>query len=211
MKNKSRKKKGAVPKINPLKVLTSIPGLIKGVIGIIVIVLIVFVIKKGFFDSKEGEVTTISQSSIEKILDISELSTLEYTYNAVAAGYDEDGKTLLYHVAYEGTVSAGIYFDKLKVKVNPDKKEIRITVPEAKILDCSVNEGSLKYIFEKDEYNTATISADAYKVSKEDLKKKANEETRITELAKENAISAISGLIEPWVDQVDDEYTVIIK
>ena len=29
MKNKSRKKKGAVPKINPLKVLTSIPGLIK--------------------------------------------------------------------------------------------------------------------------------------------------------------------------------------
>ena len=100
MKNKSRKKKGAVPKINPLKVLTSIPGLIKGVIGIIVIVLIVFVIKKGFFDSKEGEVTTISQSSIEKILDISELSTLEYTYNAVAAGYDEDGKTLLYNVAY---------------------------------------------------------------------------------------------------------------
>ena len=193
MKNKSRKKKGAVPKINPLKVLTSIPGLIKGVIGIIVIVLIVFVIKKGFFDSKEGEVTTISQSSIEKILDISELSTLEYTYNAVAAGYDEDGKTLLYHVAYEGTVSAGIDFDKLKVKVNPDKKEIRITVPEAKILDCSVNEGSLN------------------KVSKEDLKKKANEETRITELAKENAISAISGLIEPWVDQVDDEYTVIIK
>ena len=167
--------------------------------------------KKRIFDSKEGEVTTISQSSIEKILDISELSTLEYTYNAVAAGYDEDGKTLLYHVAYEGTVSAGIDFDKLKVKVNPDKKEIRITVPEAKILDCSVNEGSLKYIFEKDEYNTATISADAYKVSKEDLKKKANEETRITELAKENAISAISGLIEPWVDQVDDEYTVIIK
>ena len=90
-------------------------------------------------------------------------------------------------------MSAGIDFDKLKVKVNPDKKEIRITVPEAKILDCSVNEGSLKYIFEKDEYNTATISADAYKVSKE------------------NAISAISGLIEPWVDQVDDEYTVIIK
>ncbi len=91
-------------------------------------------LKKGFFDSKEGEVTTISQSSIEKkILDISELSTLEYTYNAVAAGYDEDGKTLLYHVAYEGTVSAGIDFDKLKVKVNPDKKEIRITVPEPKI------------------------------------------------------------------------------
>ena len=164
MNNKSRKKKDAVPKISPLKVLTSIPGLIKGVIGIIVIVLIVFVIKKGFFDSKEGEVTTISQSSIEKILDISELSTLEYTYNAVAAGYNEDGKTLLYHVAYEGTVSAGIDFDKLKVKVNPDKKEIRITVPEARILGCSVNEGSLKYIFEKDKYNTATISADAYKV-----------------------------------------------
>lgn len=211
MKNKSRKKKGAVPKINPLKVLTSIPGLIKGVIGIIVIVLIV--VTSPSFESKNPFfiTNTISQSSIEKILDISELSTLEYTYNAVAAGYDEDGKTLLYHVAYEGTVSAGIDFDKLKVKVNPDKKEIRITVPEAKILDCSVNEGSLKYIFEKDEYNTATISADAYKVSKEDLKKKANEETRITELAKENAISAISGLIEPWVDQVDDEYTVIIK
>lgn len=53
MKNKSRKKKGAVPKINPLKVLTSIPGLIKGVIGIIVIVLIVFVIKKDFLIQKK--------------------------------------------------------------------------------------------------------------------------------------------------------------
>ena len=53
MKNKSRKKKGAVPKINPLKVLTSIPGLIKGVIGIIVIVLIVFVKKKDFLIQKK--------------------------------------------------------------------------------------------------------------------------------------------------------------
>lgn len=52
MNNKSRKKKDAVPKISPLKVLTSIPGLIKGVIGIIVIVLIVFVIKKDFLIQK---------------------------------------------------------------------------------------------------------------------------------------------------------------
>ena len=109
------------------------------------------------------------------------------------------------------TVSAGIDFDKLKVKVNPDKKEIRITVPEAKILDCSVNEGSLKYIFEKMNI-MLTISADAYKVSKRSTEKKANEETRITGLQKKMRFLQFPVLIEDHkVDQVDDEYTVIIK
>ena len=46
-------------------------------------------------------------------------------------------------------------------------------------------------------------------IKKGNIRLKGN--AAITELAKENAISAISGLIEPWVNQVDDKYTVIIK
>ena len=50
---------------------------------------------------EEGTVTTISKASLEKVFEISELSTVDYSYNAVARAYEEDGATPKYYVAYE--------------------------------------------------------------------------------------------------------------
>ena len=74
-----------------------------------------------------------------------------------------------------------------------------------------MDEGSLEYIFEKDKYNTAIVSQEAYKICKADLESKAGQETELLSLAKENAKSTVSGLLEPWIEQIDDAYTIIVE
>lgn len=95
---------------------------------------------------EEGTVTTISKASLEKVFEISELSTVDYSYNAVARAYEEDGATPKYYVAYEGTVTAGIDFSKIVIDIDEDTKIITITLPESEIQNTTVDFGSMDYI-----------------------------------------------------------------
>lgn len=159
-----------------------------------------------------GKVTTIAESTLKEVIEISELSTVEYAYNAVANAYADEEKTKLkYNVAYEGRVKAGIDFKDIDIDVDDENKKIKITVPEVKILDCDVNEGTLEYIFTDDKYNDLTVSSEASKICKADLEEKANNEEKLLDLARENAISAVQGLIQPWVEQIDNEYTIEVN
>ena len=113
---------------------------------------------------EEGTVTTISKASLEKVFEISELSTVDYSYNAVARAYEEDGVTPKYYVAYEGTVTAGIDFSKIMIDIDEDTKIITITLPESEIQNTMVDFGSMDYIFENKKYETETISQEAYEM-----------------------------------------------
>ncbi|MCI7239262.1 MAG: DUF4230 domain-containing protein, partial [Anaerococcus sp.] len=75
----------------------------------ILVILIVKVFVPKVFRSKPGEVSTITKSSLEKVIEINDLETLDYTYNAVTEVRDEEDR-LKYHVAYDGVVTAGIDF-----------------------------------------------------------------------------------------------------
>ena len=193
----------------------------QGKVSIAVIVLVlVFIVggcavafKTGVIGGdKGGKVTTIAESTLKEVIEISELSTVEYAYNAVAYAYlDEEKTKLKYNVAYEGRVKAGIDFKDIEINVDEEQKKIKITVPEVKILDCSVNEGTLEYIFADDKYNDLTVSSEASKICKADLEEKVNNEEKLLVLARENAISAVQGLIQPWVEQIDNEYTIEVN
>lgn len=188
-------------KMRALLIVAAVAAAVGGYVGI-----------KGILGpQKGGEITTISESALEKVIEISELSTVAYTYNAVAAAYAEDGTTLKYHVAYEGTVKAGINFEKIDIHVDEEQKQIRITIPEVEIQDYVIDPGKLDYIFEKNKYDEASVSSEAYKISLADLQKRAGEEEELLKLARENAIAAVEGLISPWVKQIDSEYTIEIR
>lgn len=159
----------------------------------------------------EGEVTTITESSLKKVFEISELQTADYIYNAIAEVYDEDGKTLKYYVAYEGTVTAGIDFSSVGIQIDGESKEITISVPSATIQDTVVNAGTLEYIFEKNKYDNENVYKEAYETCQTDLEKKASSETQLLEMAKDNAKQVIEALVTPWVEQIDSEYTVTIE
>lgn len=175
----------------------------------VIIIVLVFIIAA--FKSSKKKIKTISESTLQEVLEISELSTVEYTYNAVTRVYDEDDETLMYSVAYDGIVKAGIDFSQVDLAIDKEKKIIHITVPAVEIIDYVVDEGSLEYIFDQDKYNTATVSQAAYKICKADLENKASQETALLSLARENAISTVSGLVEPWIEQIDNAYTIIVE
>lgn len=158
--------------------------------------------------SNGEKVHTISKASLEKMLEISDLSTLDFTYNAIANVNDENGKPK-YHVAYKGTVTAGIDFSQIGIAFN--EKVITITIPEASVQNVDVDMGTMNFIFEKKKYETETVSQEAYAACREDLDKRAAAEPSLLSMAKENATEAVKALVEPWVQQVDKEYTVEIK
>lgn len=182
--------------------------LVAALVAALIICVIVVSLKK--HNSDEDKVVTITTSSLEKIIKINDMSTLEYTYNAIAHVNDEDGKAK-YHVAYEGTVTAGIDITKVDISVDEQNKKIKIVIPEAKIQAVDVDMAKMDFIFEKSKYETETVSQEAYKACLEDLEKRANSEDDLLSMAKENAVDSITALITPWVEQIDEEYSVKIK
>lgn len=159
----------------------------------------------------EGKVTTITESAIKEVFEISELQTADYIYNAVTPVYDEDGETVKYYVAYEGTVTAGIDFDSIEITVDDDAKKITIIVPDVTIQDTVVNAGTLEYIFEKEKYNDENVFKEAYAKCQEDLDARAASEDKLLTMAKENADQVIEALVSPWVEQIDPDYEIEVR
>jgi len=159
----------------------------------------------------ESRISTISTASLQKIIEINELSTIEYSFNAIATQMTEDGTAVKYYVAYEGVVEAGINFDEIIIEKNDSKKLITITLPEVKIHTYRVDMGTLEYIFMDDKYNTETVSQEAYRLCKSDLKNRLKNEPLLRNSAKENAISSVEALFKPWIETIDNEYTVEIQ
>lgn len=205
-KEKKAKKQSKLGKI--IKGLKTSTKIIFALAVVIVLIVAGWLIS---ITGEEGKLTTISESSLQKIIEINELSTVDYTYNATVSKTKPDSTEIMYHVAYEGTVTAGIDFHEIAFDLNEEEKIVTITIPEVEIHNISVNMGTMDYIFTKDKYDTETISQEAYKLCKADLKKRIEDEELLKKTAKENAISSVEALFKPWIETVDKEYQVVIK
>lgn len=157
---------------------------------------------------REGKVTAVTAASIEKVFEISELSTAEYIYNAIARAYGEDGTSVKYYVAYEGTIKAGIDFSEIEVTVSEEEKTITLSLPKVQIQEATVDPGTLEYIFIDKKSESETIHKEAFELCQKDLEEKANSEEELLSLAKSNAETMVRALIKPWVMQVDSEFVI---
>ena len=163
--------------------------------------------KKG---GKEPEI--ITESNLEKIINVSDLSTFEAVYNGIAkVTNDESPYEIDYYVSYDAKVKAGIDFSQVGIDVDNENKIITITIPKIRINDVNVDIASLDYIFLNDRANTETVSEQAYEKCVEDAANETNEEDAIYELAEENAENIIRALIEPFVQQLDSKYDLIVN
>lgn len=134
-------------------------------IGILLVIIAVpGIYLKAVSKSKSEIITT---STLEKIINVNDLSTYESIYNGVTQVMNEKKPDKVdYYVSYKAKVKAGIDFKKITINV-----------------DIS----SLDYIFENKKSETATVSEEAYKKCKEDVKIKVNKEDAIYDYAAENA------------------------
>ena len=198
---------------NKIKLIDKIKGFIikrKSILLIILAILILISIYEIICGFQEKKFTITAQSSLEKIIEISELSTMEYTYNAIATKYKDnvpDENNVEYYVSYEGIVTVGIDFNAIKIEPNEEEKKIVITLPEVEKHDILVNMGTMEYIYVKNTKEQDKISQEAYLLCKEDLKNRVSQEVNIEKNARENAISAVEALFEPW----NDTYQIEVK
>ena len=178
---------------------------------IIAIIVTALMIKIKIFN-KKSEPTIISKATLEKVINVSDLSTFEAIYNGVAAvANEENPENIDYYVSYEAKVKAGIDFELVEVEVNETDKVITVTLPEVKITDVDVDIASLDYIFMNNKANTETVSAQAYKKCIKDVTKESNSTDEIYESARQNARNIVEALISPFVEQLDSEYKLEIK
>ena len=163
------------------------------------------------FVGTEGKVTTFSKADIEKVFEISELSTADYTYNAIAKAYTEDGTSIRYYVAYEGTIKAGIDFSEIAIEVDEEAQRITITLPKVELKEKTVDPGTFEYIFKDKKSETETVHQEAFRLCEEDLKRRADSEQELLKLAKENAVAVVKALVTPWIEQINEEYQIVIR
>lgn len=164
--------------------------------------------------------SVVTKSTLMEVLEISELSTITYTYNGIVPGYDvvdiaENGTeygNISYYVSYEGTVKAGIDFSKIDIDIGEENKEIKVKLPKVEILDTIVDEGSLEYIHKKSQSDSKGENyKKAFQLCSEDLRKKTEEDKTLLELAKTNAESAVTALLEPWMEQMEEGYHIVVE
>lgn len=161
-------------------------------------------------NKKESEV--ITKSTLERMINVSELSTFEAVYNGITQVMNKaDDQKVDYHVYYEAKVKAGFDFDAIKIDLDNKNKKIVIILPPIKINDINVDIASLDYMFENKKADTQTVSQEAYKAAIDDVTKESKKETAIYDLAKQNAANIVEALVKPFVQQVDPEYQIEIR
>ena len=179
-----------------------------GVLALILVGTLVVLLPKGV---KKSEPSIITTSTLEKILNVSDLSTFEAIYNGVAKVTNpDDPQEIDYYVSYNATVKAGIDFEQVVISVDEDAKIISVKLPKIKISDITVDIESMDYIFVNDDANTETVSEEAYKKCIDDVTRESDNETAIFELAEQNAKNIVEALIRPFVSSLDSEYQLQI-
>jgi len=163
------------------------------------------------FGKEDNEPEIITVSELEKIINVSELSTYTAVYNGIAQIMNEDKPDQIdYYVSYEAKVKAGIDFSKVKIDVDNEAKEIHFSIPEIHITDINVDIGSLDYIFLNKKANTSTVSKTAYAACEKDVREESKAQEEIFDLSKENAEHVLTALISPIIELQGIDYELVI-
>lgn len=164
-----------------------------------------------FIDSMNGEHISVTESTLTKLLEINELSSVSCDYSSVVKIPVEGfWGTSDHSVAYSAEVHIGIDFSKVKVNINDEKGEIKVKLPDVKVLDTAVDASSLDFLDASDKEDT-DFALEAYKKCANDVAKKIKKEKTLFAVAEENAKGAIEGLFQPILASAKKEYKIIFE
>lgn len=147
------------------------------------------------------ETTYLSSAQLEEIVNISKLSSAEYTYNGVAEIRDANGN-VTQRIYYESRVSAGIDMRDIAFDVNSETKTVFPVLPDITIYDPSVDESSFEYM----PSNPSMSLTEIISACKNDARNEIESHGQIYQTAKENLESTITALTLPLLE--DYGYTI---
>ncbi len=167
--------------------------------------------------NKEGQIKMKVKSTLEKVVEKSDLETVTITYNVIAKKCkDEENcdqksnniSDFQYVVSCKGSIVAGIDFQKIKVDVDEKDKKVIVKVPDATIID-EPNIHSIKFL------NGNELSAselpNARKLCQETVKEKSELDQKLIPAAKEQSRVVLEEFYNQWIKAYDSSYRVVIE
>ena len=172
------------------------------IIGAVLIIVFSFARFSGILD--KGEEKTLVRSTLIDAIDITELSTSQFTYNGIAEIYNTKKTSKIdCYVSYKAKVKAGINMKDVDFDIDNDKKTVKPILPKIQITTILVEEESLSFI-------PSDIKKDLKDIliaCKNDASKEAAKSEELIESAEENLKSIIEALLYPILDA--NGYTII--
>ena len=197
-------------KRHPLKRLPVKPQVLVAAVVILAVIAVAVVLRTTGREKPQPQV--LNTSTLEKIINVSELSTFTAVYNGIAEVANEKKPDQIdYYVSYEATVNAGIDFQTVGVSMDEEQKIITLKVPEAHITNLAVDMSSLDFIFLNKKADKSGVTEAAYKACEEDVRRESEQQTAICELAKQNAKNVLKALAQPIVNQLGADYRLVIE
>ena len=139
----------------------------------------------------------ITSTQLERVVNVSSLSTAQFTYNGIAQKFrDEAQKKLDYSARYNANVKVGIQMEQIRFSINYDTKQVIATLPDIEVLDISVDPNYIGYIPDK----TNIDLSEAITICQKDAENEARAAERLFEAAEENAKSTVMALLYPILE-----------
>ena len=167
--------------------------------------------------NKEGQIKMKVKSTLEKIVEKSDLETVTFTYNVIAKQCKDDEvcdkatnniNNFKYVVSCKGSIVAGIDFKKIAVDVNQKNKKVVIKIPEATIID-EPNILSIKFLNGNE--LPASELPNARRLCQETIKEKSSVDEKLIPAAKEQSIIVLEEFYNQWIKAYNSSYRVEVK
>ncbi len=198
-KVKDQKNKNREKKISAVKKMSNKTKLIIVLVVVVVVVLAIAFIP-GIIASF-GKGVTVSEASLKKTVEVSKLSTAEFSYNGIAEKTDENGN-VSYYVYYEATADAGINMEDIQFKVDQAQKIITVTLPDITVDNPVIDESKMEYL----PHDANIDLKEVLEICKADVQREISESTNIKEIAIGNMKSTLEALMLPLIG--DEGYTI---
>lgn len=187
----------------------------KYLVGIMIILMTLSLAACG--DSKEEKNTAEMEPKVTQMQSICNLSVMECYYHNVAKYFEEDAEGFLFWekdkkfwIEYSGVVTIGVNASLVSMEV--DGTTVTITIPEAEVLQCEVDENSLSPDSFVVDSKSADITAEdqtyAFEQAQSDLWNTAASDTALLSQAQERTKELLEGYVNNIGDAFGIEYTV---
>ena len=182
---------------------------------IILIALVILILVIISITRKNTKIEIKVRSTLEKVVEKSDLETVSIVYNVIAKKCLDDNtcdknsndtNQFSYVVSCRGTIVAGIDFKDVKVDVK--NKKITIEIPEATMKnDPSIE--SAKFL--DGDSLSATELPEAIKLCQETIIERSTADDKLIPFAKEQARFVLEEFYQEWVKAYDKSYVVEVK
>lgn len=172
-----------------------------------------------FYGGKKDNTKVDSTILTNRLNSIRELSTLEYKYTKMVTysnvktfyGWEVPFTEKKFIITYNGSIKSGIDLNDVTVAVDNNKKEIKVNLPEAKILSHEIDEDSIKIFDEKNSIFNPLKVEDFKSFAtdqKDSVEKEAIKKGLLTEAEKHSK----DAILETFsIDGLLDDYKVIFE